>query len=169
MGNFKRNIAIIASLFSVAGATPLSAETITYKYDGVGRVIAACYGTQNKHYAFHYDDAGNRTKVVGAGSCFNTNPIAMNDNVSGSYFYYDVVDVFVLTNDSDPDGDTITVTGASCVSSGCSVTYTSTKISVMGYDPSGTKTISYTISDGNGGTASASATVGSFQDPCPFC
>lgn len=161
-----RSIALMAvCLFAAPQA---SAETVTYKYDGLGRVIAACYGTQAKHIAFAYDAAGNRTSVAGAGSCANQAPIALNDSVSGSYFYFDIVDVPVLVNDGDPDGNPLTVTGATCVSSGCTVTITSTTVRIMG-TTSGTKTVTYTISDGNGGTAQASASAGSFQDPCPLC
>lgn len=131
-------------------------------------MVAAFYGTQAKHLAFSYDDAGNRTTVAGAGLCANQAPIALNDSVSGSYYYFDIVDVPVLANDGDPDGDTLTVTGASCISSGCSVTTTSTSVRIMG-TTSGTKSVTYTISDGKGGTAQATAFAGSFQDPCPLC
>lgn len=162
---------LVASLFAAGlplGLPSVNAETVTYKFDALGRVVAACYGTQAKHLAFSYDAAGNRSTVAGAGSCANQAPVALNDSVTGSFYHFDIVDVFVLTNDGDPDGNPLTVTGASCVSSGCSVTYTATKVSIMG-TTNGTKSVTYTISDGNGGTAQATASAGSFTDPCPLC
>lgn len=100
----------------------------------------------------------------------NHAPVANNDSKSGSYYIYDYVYVYVRNNDTDADGDTLTITSAGCVSSGCSVSVQGggTYIKVTGTTP-GNKTVSYTISDGYGGTDSASATVSSFTDPCPYC
>jgi hypothetical protein len=70
------------------------------------------------------------------------------------------VNISVLGNDSDPDGDTLSVTSASnpahgsvVVNADGTVTYTP--------DPgfTGTDTFTYTISDGNGGTDTATVTV----------
>ncbi len=69
------------------------------------------------------------------------------------------VQIPVLGNDTDPDGDPLTVTVASlpahgtvvCTASGC--TYTPT----AGY--SGTDTFTYTVDDGRGGTDTATVTV----------
>jgi hypothetical protein len=72
------------------------------------------------------------------------------------------VNVGVLANDSDPDGNTLVVTGAvGATTDGTTVTYT---------PPSnycGPATVGYSISDGNGGTASANVnvTVACVQDP----
>src|SRR6185295_12145790 len=86
----------------------------------------------------------------------NDAPVAVND------FATTVEDVPVsipaLVNDSDPDGDTLTITSVSptngtAVISGTNVVFTPTA------DFFGTATIGYSISDGNGGTASALITV----------
>lgn len=100
----------------------------------------------------------------------NNPPVAVNDTVSGSYEIWDVVPVYVRTNDSDPDGDTLTVTATSCVSSGCtaSIAGGGTHITVRG-STIGNKTVNYTISDGRGGTDAAQATVGYFDDSCALC
>ena len=70
------------------------------------------------------------------------------------------VTIPVLANDSDPDGDPLTVTGVTQPANGSvqvnpnqSVTYTP----FAGF--TGTDTFTYTISDGRGGTATASVTV----------
>lgn len=64
------------------------------------------------------------------------------------------ITVAVLANDSDPDGGTLTVTGmvnpahgTAVVNAGASITYTPAT------DYTGTDTLTYTISDGQGGTA----------------
>jgi hypothetical protein len=70
------------------------------------------------------------------------------------------VKVAVLGNDTDPDGDALTITGVSKPANGIvsinadgTLTYTSAK----GYV--GTDTFTYTVSDGKGGTAAATVTM----------
>jgi YD repeat-containing protein len=100
----------------------------------------------------------------------NNPPVAVNDSVSGSYQVWDVVPVYVRINDSDPDGDSLTVTAVSCVSSGCtaSIAAGGTHITIRG-STVGNKTVNYTISDGRGGADTAQATAGYFDDSCQFC
>jgi hypothetical protein len=88
----------------------------------------------------------------------NDDPVANDDaatTLSGVPITIDV-----LANDTDPDGDSLTVTGASQPANGTvtvnpdnTVTYRS-NCSFQGFD-----TFSYSISDGNGGTDSAVVTV----------
>jgi hypothetical protein len=76
------------------------------------------------------------------------------------------VTVDVLANDSDPEGDTLSVdsvtqgANGSVTTDGTSVTYTPTPGFV------GTDTFTYTVSDGNGGfdTATVTVTVGAVND-----
>ncbi|MES2753917.1 MAG: Ig-like domain-containing protein [Pseudomonadota bacterium] len=67
--------------------------------------------------------------------------------------------IAVLPNDSDPDGDPLTVTAASALNG----TVVRNGNGTLTYTPnanySGSDTISYTIADGHGGTASASAAI----------
>ena len=84
----------------------------------------------------------------------NDAPIAENDNATATE---DTQLVFtVLNNDSDPDGDTLTV--ATVSANNGTVTVNSADQS-LNYSPNanfnGSDTINYTISDGNGGTATA--------------
>ncbi len=165
-------------------------DDITYEYDAVGRLMCAIYtGTANKTLKYTYDDAGNRTKyevITGTASCItgggstsggsttsggsstsgggsNSPPNAVNDTHMGSYDVFEAVLVSVLANDSDPDGDALTITSASCISGGCFVSIVGSQLSVFGTS-AGDKSVSYTISDGNGGTDTATALVGTFAD-----
>ncbi len=68
--------------------------------------------------------------------------------------------VMVLANDSDPDGGTLTVTGlagpshgAAVINAGTSVTYTPAA------NFNGSDSLTYTLSDGQGGTATGTVTI----------
>ena len=78
------------------------------------------------------------------------------------------VTVSVLDNDSDVDGDTLTVTGATDPANGSIVVNADGTITYTP-DPdfNGTDTFDYTISDGNGGTDTATVdiTVNPINDP----
>ena len=76
--------------------------------------------------------------------------------------------ITVLGNDSDVDGDTLSVTSASDPANG---TVVINPDGTIGYTPdadfTGTDTFTYTISDGNGGTDTATVTV--TGDACQRC
>jgi hypothetical protein len=78
------------------------------------------------------------------------------------------VTIAVLANDSDPDGNPLTVTGASDPPHGSVVVNPDNTIT---YTPdsgfTGTDSFTYTISDGNGGTDSATVTVTVNEDTDP--
>ncbi|QSX41005.1 Ig-like domain-containing protein [Shewanella cyperi] len=87
----------------------------------------------------------------------NKAPVAAPDMASVHSGNSVVIDV--LANDSDPDADALTVTAASAmhgivvINADNSLTYTPT----VGYD--GTDTVSYSISDGDGGEAQGTVTI----------
>ena len=87
----------------------------------------------------------------------NRPPVAVND--SATTIAGQPVTVNVLANDSDPDGDALTIVGVTTPANG-SVVATATTVT---YTPAprftGTDTFSYTIDDGHGGTASATVTI----------
>ncbi len=87
----------------------------------------------------------------------NTPPTAGNDSVSTDKNI--AVTVNALSNDSDVDGDSLTITSVTTPQNG---TVTNTD-STIAYTPNnnfdGTDSFNYTISDGQGGTANASVTV----------
>jgi uncharacterized protein (TIGR03382 family) len=66
----------------------------------------------------------------------------------------------VLANDTDPDGDPLTITAVTPPATGGSVTLTATSV-IFTPAPGfvGLSIFTYTISDGNGGTATATVTV----------
>ena len=95
----------------------------------------------------------------------NTPPVAVDDNATTPEDTAVVIDV--LANDSDDDGDELTITGVTqpangtVVNNGTDVTYTPDA------DYYGTDQFDYYISDGNGGadTATVTVTVESRNDP----
>ena len=102
--------------------------------------------------ALHYEETFTIT-VTDA----NDPPVAVNDSATTPADTPVTIDV--LDNDSDMDGDTLTVdsvtqgTNGSVTNNGNDVTYTPDPIFT------GTDSFTYTISDGNGGTDTATVTV----------
>ena len=113
---------------------------------------------------FATDSGGLTTSQTFTWTITNPAPVAVNDVATTAEDR--AVDIAVLTNDADPDGDPLTVTTASAghgtvtIGAGGTLTYTPDA------DFNGVDTISYTISDGQGGTstASVSVTVGAVND-----
>ncbi|MEX3074365.1 Ig-like domain-containing protein [Vibrio alginolyticus] len=119
----------------------------------------------------HYDNDGRANgSVVDPGgvavmTSFNTPPVAKNDVVrlrDGKTH-----DIDVLANDTDADGDTLSITGASAlvgeviVVGETSLSYTAPE----GYY--GSDSILYTISDGEGGTDEATVTIDVYINHAP--
>jgi len=100
----------------------------------------------------YYEEAFNITVTN-----VNDPPVAVADNATTPENTPVTIDV--LNNDSDIDGDTLTVdsvtqgTNGSVTNNGSNVTYSPT----LGFN--GTDSFTYTISDGNGGTDTATVTV----------
>jgi CshA-type fibril repeat protein len=69
------------------------------------------------------------------------------------------VTIPVLANDSDPDGDPLTVTAATAPNGTVTINPDGTITYTPNPDFNGTDTITYTVSDGNGGTTTATVTV----------
>ncbi|MEP6340822.1 Ig-like domain-containing protein, partial [Parasphingorhabdus sp.] len=95
----------------------------------------------------------------------NPPPVAVNDIAATSEDL--PVNIPVLTNDNDPDGDPLTVTTASAANGTVVIRPDGTIDYTPNPDFNGTDTITYTISDGNGGTSTATVevTVGAVNDP----
>ena len=94
----------------------------------------------------------------------NRAPVANDDSASTPPLT--PVTVNVLANDSDPDNDTLTVTSVSLPAHGVATVNldnTVTYVPVAGY--AGPDSFTYSVSDGNGGTASATVSIGVGNPP----
>ncbi|WP_306131722.1 Ig-like domain-containing protein [Roseivivax marinus] len=102
-------------------------------------------------------DFGQATVTVNVGGGENGAPRAGDDSISTPA--NTPVTIPVLTNDSDPDGDPLAVTGLTSESDGFVVNADGT----VTYTPDegfvGTETATYTVDDGQGGTDTAEITV----------
>lgn len=134
-----------------------AAAGVQYEYDAAGRLIKATY-SNGVVIEYRYDSAGNRRSII-TSTIPNQAPVAVNDSASVGASSY--VDIMVRANDSDPDGDTLTVTAVGTPSGGGTVAIRSSGEHVRYTAPAtgGAKTFTYTISDGKGGTDSATVTV----------
>ena len=86
----------------------------------------------------------------------NDPPVAVNDTATTSE--NTAVSVPVLVNDSDVDGDALTITGATATNGTVSVVGTNVLFTPTA-SFNGNAFVNYTISDGHGGTASAIVTI----------
>ena len=116
-------------------------------------------GTDTFTYTISDGNGGTDTATVTvtvAGPA-NQAPVANNDTASAGC---DAITISVLGNDTDPDGDTLSIIGLGDPSLGTAVINGNTVV----YTPvascgTGTDTFSYTISDGHGHEATANITV----------
>ncbi|WKE65661.1 Ig-like domain-containing protein [Gallaecimonas kandeliae] len=102
-----------------------------------------------------YGDIATASYVIAGGSS-NQAPVAQADSASTNAGT--AVSIAVLANDSDPDGDTLTITGTSGVN-GSAVIQGGNIVFTPASGFSGNTSFNYSISDGKGGTASATVTV----------
>ncbi|CAL4869726.1 hypothetical protein MMA231_04018 (plasmid) [Asticcacaulis sp. MM231] len=145
-------------VFSTAAFVCLTAASanagISYGYDSLGRVVSVSY-SDGSTVTFQYDAAGNRTQVARIG--LNRSPVANNDTVATGYGASFTIDP--RTNDTDPDNNPLTVTAVSASAHGT----TSYSAASVNYAPTagyyGADSFTYTISDGQGGTATAAVNV----------
>ena len=147
---------------SVGGITSPAHGTVQLLSGGVIRYTPNTNFTGTDQFSYTVIDgkggAGTAQVIVSVGaSSQNAVPVARDDSVSTQRGT--VIDVAVLANDSDADGDSLAVTGVSAPANGTAV--------VMGarvrYTPNasftGTDRFSYTVIDGNGGNATAQVKV----------
>ena len=133
---------------ATATLTVTSATTATDGFYNIG--IAAANGSYSANGSVTYVVENPVTET-------NNAPLASNDSATTEEGTS--VNIAVLNNDSDPDGDSLTVTsvsgvnGSAQVNSNGSITFTP----ASGF--SGTETFSYSISDGKGGSDSANVSV----------
>ncbi len=122
--------------------------------------VANFSGTDSFQYEV-LDDSGATASAKVNLTVLNVNdpPVAIEDGASTSENV--AVSIAVLDNDSDPEGDSLTIVQASVSANQGSVQIVNNQ--TLTFTPRanfvGTAQISYTISDGNGGTAQSSVIV----------
>jgi YD repeat-containing protein len=131
-----------------------SAQTTTYTYDSLGRLTNSSVST-GASTVYTLDAADNRSRLT---NYTGSGPHAVNDSASTTAV--NPVTVSVLANDTSPSSYSLTISsatngahGTTAVNSGTTVTYTPASTFA------GTDAFNYTISDGHGGTATATASV----------
>lgn len=142
----RRGVSVLAVALSFC-ALSARAETVTYTYDALGRLISAAT-TGGHTTTYTYDANGNRTQVVVTGGT-NAAPTAVTDARTTAFNTASSFDP--RTNDSDANGDALTITAKTngtngtvvITGGGTGVTYTPT----TGF--SGSDSFTYTISDGS--------------------
>ena len=121
-------------------------------------------------YDFDADGDGLNNDVVLLARPENQPPVAVADSATTTVGFGGAksVTLNVLANDTDPNGDTLSVTGITQPSRGTatlnadgSVTYTPDN------NAEGDDTFTYTLSDGNGGTSTGTVTVTATRVPLP--
>lgn len=87
----------------------------------------------------------------------NAIPVAVDDSIEIEFNV--ATEIMVLANDSDTDGDTLSITSISYSGDGTAVIASNAISFTPATDFLGVEQISYTVSDGKGGEASASLTI----------
>lgn len=142
---------------SSVSLAPGASSSATLSVTSASNAPAAYYDITTNAVSGSQSVSASALYVVEAAAA-NTAPIAKSDSASGSAG--SAVTVAVLGNDSDADGDALSVSSISGVSNGSvklngdgSLTFTPNS----GY--SGTTSFTYSISDGRGGSANAPVSV----------
>lgn len=146
----------------VIPAAALQSAVTTYRYDELGRLVQVS-DTRNTNQGYAYDAAGNRRSMVSqvGGSGGNRAPVATADSYTVRISVQTIV--YPLLNDSDPDGDAIALVAVTqpanatvTINSGNSLSIVGTSAAAGSFQDG---TFTYTISDGRGGTSSATVSL----------
>lgn len=153
-----RRLCAVAAFYAAIGLPAVGMAGTQYQYDALSRLTRVAYDN-GVVIQYSYDAAGNRSQVISTVPVPNRSPVALAD--SASVATSAAVDIFVRANDSDPDGDPLTITSLSAVSGGGTAVIQGGGTHVRYTAPSapGTKTFTYTISDGRGANATATVTI----------
>ncbi|MEO1243795.1 MAG: Ig-like domain-containing protein [Pseudomonadota bacterium] len=150
-------IIIISGAFMAVAFSPLAAQQheTTYSYDKLGRLKQTDYDT-SKSQKYKYDAAGNRRQVSSGvyDPLPNEAPVVVLD--SKSMNEDDSLTIKPLQNDSDPEGDPITLATVGSASNGVATKSGNNVLYSPNTNWSGSDSFSYTVSDG---TSSVSGTI----------
>ncbi|HET6770256.1 MAG TPA: Ig-like domain-containing protein [Actinomycetota bacterium] len=151
-----QDLALSFTLTNLDGG-PVPQGTIQIVGQLSGRAFASCpltFGVCNPSRTTA-DGVATMTNIE---ATWNSAPVAVDDSASGRAGF--PVRINVLANDSDVDGDSLTISGVSDPPNGSAVINADNSVT---YDPNGcfvgTDTFSYSISDGNGGGDTALVSV----------
>ena len=147
------------NVLNVAGVTQPAHGGVSYSAGSITYTPAANYhGADSFTYtATDGTSTSNAATVSVTVNSVNDNPVAAADNATTDED--NAVVIAVLANDSDVDGDTLTVSAVSSPSHGTAVTDGTTITYTPAPNYNGTDSFNYNISDGNGGIANASVAV----------
>jgi VCBS repeat-containing protein len=142
--------------------TAASAAHGTVTINGDGTLIYAPTANYNGADTISYSISDGKGGTASASVSVTVNsvndaPVAKNDTATVNED--SVVRIAVLANDSDVDGDKLSVTGASAEHGTVIVNKSGTIDYMPGTNYNGPDTITYTVSDGNGGTSTATVSV----------
>jgi len=114
---------------------------------------------QDDHFTYTISDGKGHTSTatVTIKNPANVAPTAQNDSATTAQGQ--AVALTTLSNDNDPDGDTLTITHVDNPAHGTAVIRNGQIIYTPDADFVGTETFNYTISDGNGHSVTATETV----------
>ena len=142
-----------------------SAADVDYEYNVHGRLTRVTYNDTGKVITITYDDAGNRIIRTITSGTDNSDPIAYPDLASIPVFSFSGSSP--LVNDTDPDGDPLTITSAQSTNPAqvfASVGCSNTCVKLVAYADVRNFYVFYDISDGNGGTDTGFILVTSYRE-----
>ncbi|MGB0384154.1 MAG: Ig-like domain-containing protein [Ardenticatenaceae bacterium] len=163
-GSGNANYAFTATVHPITATQP-----ITYVWQATGLSTVTQIGGTSDTVTFNWSSGGQKTVsvTVDNGSSpvtsnhaitINSPPTANDDTPTVDEDSSNTLNV--LANDSDPDGDGLTITAVGATNQGGSVTNNGTDIT---YTPAadffGSESFTYTISDGNGESDTATVTI----------
>jgi YD repeat-containing protein len=126
-------------------------------------------GSDSFTYTISDGQGGTSVGTVSVTVATNQAPDAVNDSADATTNTFGKValTIFALNNDTDPEGQSLTITSVSTPTSSASASVQSgTRIYVSNIGVGGT-TFTYTISDNNGGTDTATVTIVRNAPDCP--
>jgi len=124
-------------------------------------------------WSINYDKSTNNYSFVnnaydyfyGSDPIPNRAPVAVNDSVET--LTDTAITLNVLENDTDVDGDTLSIFDVKTPQNGTVEVLSSAIVYTPGTEFSGTDTFEYTVSDGNAGSDTATVTITVSNDPIP--
>ncbi len=147
------NVLTITSATLTAGTGAISALSGNITYTPATTFV----GTAVIAYTISDGRGGTSNSTLTVTVAPNAVPIAANDTLNANT--QSTVFINVLGNDSDADGDALTITAASRVSGTGNVAISGNELQFDAPNSFGITVLSYTIADGYGGTATATVTI----------